>query len=95
MADAIKVDAEGLQSHAAVCDTAAATLSAATTPAPAGHLTQASAAAVANGHTLVQVATAALSSRATSTGDKLRAAAADYARTDGDSGQTISTTVQV
>jgi len=95
MAHAIKVDAEGLNSHAATCDTAAITLSAAATPAPAGHLTQASTAAVAHGHALVRAATAALSGRATSTGDKLRAAAADYTGTDGDSAQAISTIVQV
>jgi len=90
MSDAVKVDAEGLLSHAGVCETAAASLAGVATPVATGHLTQASTAAVAHGHSLVQAATAALSGRATSTGDKLRTAAADYTRTDGDSGQSIA-----
>lgn len=94
MADAIKVDAEGLHSHAGVCDTAAASLAGITAPASAGHHTQASSSAVTTGHALIDTVTSTLSDRATSTGDKLRAAAASYTRTDGDSGQAIST-VQV
>ncbi|MFL0289173.1 type VII secretion target [Mycobacterium sp. SMC-21] len=91
MADAIKVDAEGLQSHANVCDTAAASLAGIAAPAAsAGHHTQASTSAVTMGHSLIDTVTSTLSGRATSTGEKLRAAAARYTRTDGDSGQAIS-----
>ncbi|AMU64508.1 type VII secretion target [Mycobacteroides abscessus] len=95
MAEAIKVDVQGLSSHAAVCDTAAAALSGAAIPAPADHLTQASTAAIAHGNALVRAAAATISGRATATGDKLRAAAREYTTTDGASGQAISSTVQV
>ncbi|SHP28338.1 Protein of uncharacterised function (DUF2580) [Mycobacteroides abscessus subsp. abscessus] len=95
MPDAIKVDAEGLHSHADVCDTTAAFLAGITAPASAGHHTQASSSAVTTGHSLIDTVTSTLAGRATSTGEKLRAAAASYTRTDGDSGQAISTTVQV
>lgn len=95
MADAIKVDAEGLQSHAGVCDTSAASLAGITAPVAAGHHTQASTSAVTTGHALIDTVTASLADRATSTGDKLRTAATGYTNTDGDSGQAIATTVQV
>lgn len=95
MSDAVKVDAEGLQSHADVCDTAAASLAGITAPVAAGHATQASTSSVTTGHSLIDTVTSSLSDRAMSTGDKLRTAAADYTRTDGESGQAIATTVQV
>ncbi len=95
MADAIKVDAEGLRSHADVCDTAAASVAGINAPVAAGHHTQASSSAVTTGHALIDGVTTTLSGRASSTGEKLRAAAASYTRTDGDSGQAIATTVQV
>lgn len=95
MADSIKVDAEGLQSHADVCDTAAASLAGITGPVAAGHHTQVSTSAVTTGHSLIDSVTSTLSDRATTTGDKLRSAAAAYAKTDGDSGQAIATTTQV
>lgn len=95
MSDALRVDAEGLQSHAEACDTAAASLAGNTAPVVAGHHTQASTSAVTTGHSLIDSVTSRLSDRATSTGDKLRATAASYTRTDGDSGQTMATTVQV
>lgn len=95
MSDALRVDAEGLRSHADVCDSSAASLAGVTAPVAAGHHTQASTSAVTTGHSLIDAVTSALSDRATSTGDKLRAAAASYTSTDGDSGQTIATTVQV
>ncbi|CPT81026.1 Protein of uncharacterised function (DUF2580) [Mycobacteroides abscessus] len=91
MAEAIKVDAEGLRSHAAMCDIAAAALSAAAAPAPTGHLTQATVSAVQHGHTSVRGVLTALAVRATSTGDTLRAAAGAYAATDDDSAQSIRT----
>jgi len=90
VADAIKVDAEGLHMHAAVCDSAAAALSGGAASTSAGHLTQPSAADVAHGNTLVRAATAKLVGRATSTGETLRTAAASYTATDGDSGQAIA-----
>jgi len=95
VADAVKVDAEGLHSHADVCDTAAASLAGINAPAAGGHHTQASTSAVTMGHSLIDTVTATLSGRATSTGETLRSAAASYTRTDGDSGQAISTTVRV
>lgn len=95
MSDALRVDAEGLQSHADVCDTAAASLAGITAPVAPGHHTQASSSAVTTGHSLLDTVTSILSERLTNTGARLRTAAADYTRTDGDSGQTISTTVQV
>ncbi len=91
MADAIKVDAEGLCSHADACDVAAAALSAAAAPAHTGQLTQATVSAVQHGHTLVQGVLTALAGRARSTGDTLRAAAGVYAATDGDSAESIRT----
>ena len=51
--------------------------------------------AVTTSHSLIDTVTSTLSNRATSTGETLRAAAASYTRTDGDSGQAISTTVQL
>lgn len=95
MADAVKVDAEGLHTHAAVCDTASAALTTAATPAATGTVHQATTAAVTRGNALVQTAAATLAGRATSTGDKLRAAAGNYSTTDGGSAQAITTTVQV
>lgn len=95
MADAVKVDAAGLHAHAAVCDAASATLTAAQAPTATGSVHQATTAAVTHGNALVTAAAATLAGRATSTGDKLRAAAGNYATTDGGSAQAISTTVQV
>ncbi|TDK89972.1 type VII secretion target [Mycolicibacterium mucogenicum] len=95
MSDALRVDSEGLQSHADVCDTTAASLLGITAPVAAGHHTQASMSAVTTSHSLIDTVTSTLSNRATSTGETLRAAAASYTRTDGDSGQAISTTVQL
>lgn len=95
MADAIRVDAAGLQAHAAVCDTASAALTTVQAPTAAGAVHQATTAAVTRGNALVQAAAAILAGRATSTGDKLRSAAGNYSTTDGGSAQTISTTVQV
>lgn len=95
MADSIKVDTEGLLSHAQVCDAVWASLDGAAAPAGRGHLTQASTAAVAHGNGLVQAVTTTLSRRAIGTGDTLRTAAGGYVTTDGDSGQAIATTVRV
>ncbi|WP_157896130.1 type VII secretion target [Mycobacteroides chelonae] len=95
MSDAIKVDAEGLHTHAAVCDTASAALTGTQTPAAAGTVHQATTAAVQHGNALVQAAAATLAGRATSTGDKLRAAAGNYTSTDCGSAQAISTTIEV
>jgi len=95
MSYALRVDAEGLQSHADVCDTAAASLSVITAPAAAGHHTQTSTSAVTAGHSLIDGVTTTFSDRAASTGETLRTAAASYTSTDGDSAQAISTTVQV
>lgn len=95
MADAIKVDAAGLHAHAAVCDTASAALTTAATPAATGTVHQPTTAAVTHGNALVQAAATTLAGRATSTGDKLRTAAGNYATTDGGSAEAITTTVQV
>lgn len=95
MADAIKVDAEGLHAHAAVCDTASAALTSAQAPTAAGAVHQATTAAVQHGNALVQTVAATLAGRATSTGDKLRAAAGNYTSTDGGSAEAITTTVEV
>ena len=94
MGEHISVDSAGLLSHAGVCDTAAAAIQ---IPAPsaAGHLTQATTAAVAHGHALIDAVAAQLSARATSTGTTLRAAAEGYVSTDSGNAQSISTTVQV
>ena len=89
------VDAEGLHTHSAVCDAASAALTAAQAPTATGAVHQATTAAVTRGNALVQTAAATLAGRATSTGDKLRAAAGNYTTTDGGSAQAISTTVQV
>jgi len=81
-------------SHAGVCDTAAASIS---VPAPsaAGHLTQATTAAVAQGHALIAAAAAQLAERVTATGTTLRTAAGAYTSTDSGNARSISTTVQV
>ena len=89
--ESIRVDAEGLRTHAGVCDAAAASLSGASAPAASGHLTQATVSAVQYGHTLLRGVIAALAARATSTGDSLRSAAGVYVATDGDSAQSIRT----
>ena len=95
----VTVDSDGLLSHAGVCDTAAAAIRAAAfraaAPSAAGHLTQATTAAVAQGHALIDAIAARLSERATATGTTLCTAAGKYAGTDSDSAQSISTTVQV
>lgn len=94
MGEHIALDSEGLLSHAGVCDTAAAAIPAAA-PSAAGHLTQATTAAVAQGHALIAAVAARLSERAAATGTTLRTAAGKYAGTDSDNAQSISTTVQV
>jgi len=76
-----------------MCDTAAMSLPVPAPPA-AGHLTQATAAAVARGHTLTNTVAAQLSGRATATSMTLRTAAGAYVSTDSGNGQAISTTVQ-
>ncbi|RIS67513.1 hypothetical protein D2E70_16195 [Mycobacteroides abscessus] len=91
MADAIKVDAEGLHAHAAVCNTA----SAPTTPTAGGPVYQALTAAVAQGNALVQSAAATFAGRATSTSDQLHAAVGNYTTTDGGSAQAMTTTIEV
>lgn len=94
MGEHIAVDSAGLLSHAGVCDTAASVLPVSAPPA-AGHLTQATAAAVAHGHALIDVVAAQLSQRVTATGITLRSAAGAYVSADSGSAQSISTTVQV
>lgn len=94
MGEHIQVDSEGLLSHASMCDTAAMAIPVPAPPA-AGHLTQATAAAVARGHALTNTVAAQLSGRATATGTTLRTAAGAYVCTDGGNAQSISTTVQV
>ena len=94
MGEHIAVDGEGLLSHAGVCDTAAAAIPV-LAPAAAGHLTQATTAAVAHGHALIAAAAAQLASRATTTGTALRTAAGEYVSTDNDNAQSISTAVRV
>jgi len=81
MADAVRVDSEGLQSHAALCDAAAAALP---VPAPsaAGQASQATTAAIARAHALVDAVAAKLVTRVASTGLKLRTADGVYRTTD-------------
>ncbi len=88
------MDSAGLLSHAGVCDTAASTIAVPTPPA-GGHVTQATAAAVAEGHALIDVVAAQLSERATATGARLRTAAGEYVSTDAVNAHSISTAVQV
>lgn len=95
MADAIRVDSDGLHAHAALCDFVSASIAAAETPACGGAAHQATTAAVAEGHSAVEQAAVTLSARATSTGFKLRTADGVYRTTDNDSAQSITTTVQV
>jgi hypothetical protein len=90
----ISVDSDGLLSHAGVCDTAAAAIPAAA-PTATGHLTQATTAAVAQGHALIDTAAAKLSERIRATGTTLRTAAGVYATTDSGNAQSISTTVRL
>ena len=94
MGEHIAVDSAGLLSHAGVCDTAASVMP---VPAPsaAGHLTQATTAAVEHGHALIDAVAAQLAGRATATGTTLRAAAGEYVGTDRGNAQAINTTVQV
>lgn len=94
MGEHITVNSEGLLSHADVCRSAAAVIP---VPAPsaAGHLTQATTAAVAQGHALIDTVAAQLSERVSATGTTLRTAAGGYVRTDSGNAQSISTTVQV
>lgn len=94
MGEHITVDSEGLLSHAGVCDSAASTMPVPTPPA-GGHPTQATTAAVAHGHALIDTVAAQLSGRATATGTTLRTAAGMYSGTDSGNAQSISTTVQV
>lgn len=94
MGGQLRVDADGLRTHAQVCDAAASALSGAAAPTAAGHSTQATASAVMTGHELVDSLASKLSARATSFGYKLRTASGMYVTTDVDSGQAIST-VQV
>ena len=90
----IAVDTAGLLSHAGVCDAAASTILVPTPPV-AGHLTQATTAAVAHGHAVIDAFAARLAERATATGTTLRTAAGEYATADSDSAQSISTTVHL
>ena len=94
MGEHIRVDGEGLLSHAGVCDTAGAAIPA-PAPSAAGHSTQATTAAVAQGHALTDAVEGRLSGRATATGTTLRTAAGAYVSTDGGNAQSISATVQV
>lgn len=94
MGERLRVSSDGLLSHAGVCDTAASTLPVPAPPA-AGHLTQATTAAVARGHALIDAVAARLSGRATTTGTTLRTAAGVYVTTDDGNAQSISATVQV
>lgn len=94
MGEHVAVDSAGLLSHASACDSAASTIPVPTPPA-GGHLAQATTAAVAQGHALIDAAAVQLSERITATGTKLRTAAEGYASTDSGNAQSISTTVQV
>lgn len=94
MGEHITVDSGGLLSHAGVCDSAASTMPVPTPPA-GGHPTQATTAAVAHGHALIDTVAAQLSARVTATGTTLRTAAGMYSGTDSGNAQSISTTVQV
>lgn len=91
----LKVDPSGLKAVAATCDGVSAALSEAQAPPAAGHSTQASTAAVAHGHQLIDAVAAKLAATASLTGYKLHTADGVYRRTDTGSGQAISTTVQV
>lgn len=90
MGEHIKVDAAGLLTHAGVCDSAAAAIPA-PAPAPAGHASQATTMAVAQGHALVELTAAALSGRASTLGGTLREVADAYTATDEGSAGVIGT----
>ncbi len=94
MGEHIAVDSAGLLSHAGVCDSAASMIPVPTPPA-GGHRAQATTAAVAHGHALIDAVAAQLSARLTATGTTLRTAAGEYVSTDSGNAQSISTTVQV
>lgn len=94
MFNVLQVDAEGLQSHAAVCDLVAEALSGTAAPAAAGHITQASAAAVAAGHGHVNAVASTLAARATSFGNTLRVASGAYVTTDEGGARSIAANVE-
>lgn len=81
MAEAMRVDGDGLRAHAELCETVAADL-AAPAPASAGHTTQATTAAVAQGHALIDTIATKLTARTISTGQKVRTADGVFRTTD-------------
>jgi|KBSSwiStaDraftv2_1062776.scaffolds.fasta_scaffold481646_3 hypothetical protein len=91
----LHVDPSGLHAAATECEAVSTALAETSTPPTGGHVTQASAAAVAHGHALVDAIASRLAVRATSTGYQLHTASGVYRRTDGDSESAITTTVQV
>ncbi|BBX87939.1 type VII secretion target [Mycolicibacterium aubagnense] len=95
MSDVVRVDAEGLASHAAVCDSVADALSGRVAPTATGHITQASTSAVTTGHGIIDAVTGHLAARATSFGYKLRVASGVYVDTDEAGAGTIAAIVEV
>ncbi|BBX83740.1 hypothetical protein [Mycolicibacterium aubagnense] len=91
----LKVDPSGLSTAAATCKAASAALAETQAPPATGHATQASAAAVAHGHQLIDAIASRLAAQASLTGYKLHTADGVYRRTDAGSGQAISITMQV
>lgn len=83
MGETVRVSSDGLYDSAAMCDSAAAALASDGAPIVGGPAFQASSAAVTQGNGVVKAVAAALATRATHIGEKLRAAADSYARTDG------------
>jgi hypothetical protein len=88
--DSIEVDGAGLHAVAALCDTAASTLTptaGGTVPGPAH---QATSTAVTAGYRALDAAARALSGRASATGSTMRTAAGAYTDTDDQSAQKLS-----
>jgi hypothetical protein len=88
--DQIEVDDGGLHVLAGLCDTVTAALTTTVVAPAAGPAEQATAAAVAGGHTLVETVAAALTAHAADTGAKVRSAAGVYSGTDHGSAENLS-----
>ncbi|WP_071288662.1 type VII secretion target [Mycolicibacterium llatzerense] len=91
MGESIKVDAEGLRAHAAMCDTIADAVTASPVTEPTtNRLHLATAAAVADGHDAVMAAATCVAARVAATASALHAAATSYTDTDIESAQDLT-----
>jgi len=89
MGDHLKVDASGLQTLAARCDSTSMALSTPAIPV-SGPPDQATTVAATQAHQLVQMVLASFANRATDTATATRSAAANYTGTDQDSAQDLA-----